>query len=830
MFSDLTDKVAKVTLGKTNEGFAVECAIAVLTTNGCLTEQRVRLSYSAKRLLRDELQGGVESRWLQPMTRALGLKTPESTNPVAFESAVSLMPDPAYSTGQAETEEPRFLLNFPVTLDPEWIHSGLGKAALWKGQFNGTRDKNLHLHWPGTFKEKPNLVPWWTNTRVIERGFSCISVDLGQRIAGAWALLRVTCWDPRKAKKGTKRPVREIGFDGQRVWFAEVLSTGMLRLPGEDQRVMGSDGKLAIEPFGKSGRNALETEWKEAKALANGLLAEDPEAWLGKTFRERSFPEQNDSLIALANRRLSRLNTFHRWSCFDPDRPEIAARRSIVIQKLCEELEHWQDTEVARWKGLIGRKDFAGFRCAAGMAFDSLRTKLGEHLVTLANRVAPLRDRLWYWDQTRSDAGQGLYGELLDSGDQQPATWLRGQRGLSLSRIEQLDNLRRLFLRYNRSFDRESGKPAQFGRADLGRRSGEPCRLLLEKIDRMKEQRVNQTAHLILAQALGVRLRKHQIGLHERGERDIHGEYEQIPGREPVDFIVIENLDRYLTSQGRAPSENSRLMKWAHRAVRDKVKMLAEEPFGIPVVEAAAAYSSRFCAVTGAAGARCEERASLDDYLKESLEKRAKRPAKPGQPSGEAFATLVKQFEQLEKLNWELGNTRTGDAKKSNSLYTLFIPKQGGPLFLAVHPGKSDAAPKQADINAAINIGLRAVAAPKALSILHKVRAEREGNDFKPVVKNARERVAFGSAVLIAVSGSASSKLAGSRAPNFFFNAKAFECFDSATLKLADEVVPLASGIGLWTTVNLLFPVQLAQINARRLARWHQAHRDDVPM
>ncbi len=133
-------------------------------------------------------------------------------------------------------------------------------------------------------------------------------------------MLRVTCWDPRKADKLTKRPVRKIGFDGERTWFAEVISTGILRLPGEDQKIIGPDGKK-VEHFGKSGRNALESEWTDGKELAKALLAQNPEVWLGKTFTEKSLPEQNDSLLALANRRLSRLNTFHRWSCFDPDRP-----------------------------------------------------------------------------------------------------------------------------------------------------------------------------------------------------------------------------------------------------------------------------------------------------------------------------------------------------------------------------------------------------------------------------------------------------------------------------------------------------------------------------
>ncbi len=213
-------------------------------------------------------------------------------------------------------------------------------------------------------------------------------------------------------------------------------------------------------------------------------------------------------------------------------------------------------------------------------------------------------------------------------------------------------------------FDRQAQTAAKFGKVDFGRRSGEPCQLLLEKIDRMKEQRINQTAHLILAEALGLRLREHEITPQEREDRDIHGEYEKIPGREPVDFIVIENLDRYLTSQGRGPSENSRLMKWAHRAVREKIKMLAEEPFGIPVVEAAAAYSSRFCAITGVAGARCEERAKLDDYLKELFEKRAKRPPKFGQPHPDVFTTFLNQFNELEILNGELKNGNNDEREK----------------------------------------------------------------------------------------------------------------------------------------------------------------------
>ena len=47
-------------------------------------------------------------------------------------------------------------------------------------------------------------------------------------------------------------------------------------------------------------------------------------------------------------------------------------------------------------------------------------------------------------------------------------------------------------------------------------------------------------------------------------------------------------------------------MKWCHRAIMLKVKMLAE-PFGIPVLETPAVYSSRFCSLTGIAGFRASE-------------------------------------------------------------------------------------------------------------------------------------------------------------------------------------------------------------------------------
>ena len=812
MFSDLmTEAQQKTNLPKAMELGQAEVLLA-LRSEGHVSKVRAWLHFTAPRIHRDELLGAAQSRWLQPMMAALGRHVVDAARP-ANKFALALMPD------FDRDGNLRHLLNFPADLDTAPIHEALGRAAHWAGQFHGTKDKNLHLHWPGTPKTEAinrGKGPWWENPELRKTGFTLLANDLGQRTAGAWALLRVTASRPQ-----TKRPVRLIGSAGGVEWYAEVVATGMHRLPGEDAGIGNPDGTTTREPSGKAGRNSDSLEWEEAKAIAGLLLATQPEAWVGAHRHEKSFPGQNDALLALAGRRLSRLATFHRWSCFDPERTEGGPRREAMVTTLKEELAHWQDEDVAGWAASIDSGDFASFRQAAGQAFVASRDTLAPVLVRIAGRVCPLRDASWEW-RPRGDGTP--YGDLTPTGGApMKAPKVRGQRGLSMARIEQLENLRRLFLRYNRAMDREPGEPARFGRDDRGRASGEPCQHLLEKIDAMKEERVNQTAHMILAQALGVRLRAHDHCPAERNRRDPHGAYQRIPGREPVDFIIIENLDRYLTSQGRAPSENSRLMKWAHRAVRDKIKMLAEEPFGIQVVETAAAYSSRFCAFTSEAGARCEERAFLDPFLRKLLAKRAEsRPDQRG-----LLNKLLRQFDLVEAINTP--------RDKASPPRSLLLPKPGGPLFL----GLRSAPLRQADINAAINLGLRAVACPSALDLLHKIRTEKKADGCVPVLKNRREKTAF-KAGTITLSGEPSKKLAQSRSPNFFVDPAGLAAFDRAEVTTTDgHPFRLASGVGLWAAVNEGFLGRVVGENTRRLRKWSLdpsappaagAEPDDIPM
>jgi len=783
MFSDLTG-VSKVVYSES----AIDVSLARVV-GGVLKEQRVRVHFSAPRLRRDELLGDA-SCWLQPMMKALGLEDDRARRP--FKSAVSLMPD-FNREGRL-----RLLLNFPVDLDTDWLQKGIGKEALWKGQFNGVQTKSIHLHWPGTATAATLKNPWWINASILEKGFTALGCDMGQRMACAWALAKITPFCP-----DTKRPVRSVGIEDDMEWFAEILKTGALRLPGENAK--GQCGQNhGNEGLSKRGRTADQSEYDEAIRIARTLGMDKPgaaEGWVGANAKNKSFPQQNSALIRLANRRLSRLGTYHRWSCL-PDRNE--KRLKATIGEVGAYGEH------ADLLALLEGNRLEEFRDGAGKIFSALREELREILLAVAERTVPLRGKKWTWSP-RNDGTP--YGKLVQTerGSDTFQKKVRYQGGLSIERIEQVEGLRKLFLRYNRSMDRNPGEPAKFGAESRDLLPGEPCPDLLRKLDHLKQERVNLTAHLVLAQALGLRLRKnHALDPAERNLRDLHGEYEPIEGRMPVDFIVMEDLGRYRTSQRRAPGENARLMNWSHRAVLDKVKMLAE-PFGIPVLEIPAGYSSRFNAATGMPGSRCMEVPGIGHYAAKRIEKDCERALDPKEvkkhPGIVHAPALLGQLKQLSEHN---------DTRQALPPLTLLVPRIGGPLFLSA---KNDS-PVQADTNAAGNLALRAVAAPGCIDIHRRIRATHKAGKLVPTRGNKREKAAFAGKDKILVS-SPEKKLKDASNPNFFHDLEGVGSFDRGVLQKTDgQEFPVISGIAWHSAVREVEYARCVEVNNHRLEKW----------
>lgn len=741
MFSDIGGTHAPK-YRKTGE---VEVSAALKNTDCNYSASRLLVHYSAPRLIRDHLSDGSHAKWLQPMMTALGL--PDDTlagftkdrNGEPKDSAVALMPDFV-----GRKRKLRMLLNFPVDLDTGRLIQQIGKNSLWDKQINqsfenGKIKQRFHLFWPEMNNEPEK--GWWNNPEVRAKGISCLSIDLSQRRAADFALIHAGI-------NHSQKMFVELGEAGGKSWFASLAAAGSLRLPGEnvkvyreqseiDRRKLEKQGKdpnldqgkkLRDEFYGGRGRNATETEYHDACDLAKYLLHDEDAAqletkarnWLGTDNGKYSFPEQNDKLLNLFHGALSRYRTWHRWSWkLSPEHKKEWGKTIKEIQ-IVPYFSTW--SELAN--NDLNASSIGHLQQPVAAAAEDLRSFLEKAALLLAHRVLPLRENTWRWiKHGKDDKEKPLHLLISDGPAPHEKPWLRGQRGLSLARIEQLENFRRAILSLNRLLRHDVGVKPEFGSQTRGESLPDPCPEITEKINRMKEERVNQTSHLIIAQALGVRLKYDSSQKHDREDADVHGEYEAIPGRAPVDLIVLEDLSRYTTDKSRSRSENSRLMKWCHRAINEKVKLLIE-PFGIPVLEVFASYSSKFDSRTGAPGFRATEVTVTDRlFWQKDIEK---------QPVARSA------FECLDLL-----------AAKGCNNARLILPQNGGPLFVpAVKSGQPLLPVRQADINAAVNIGLRAIAGPSCYHAHPRVRlakAKSGANKGKWLTRldNKREKAQF---------------------------------------------------------------------------------------
>ena len=792
----------------------------ILQTPDGLKPLLVRVPYAAPRLRRDELRTNDEknlesTNWLQPMMKALGL--PELDTQDFSNCRITLQPSDAQN----------IQLTFPVEVIPDKLVAGIGKANLWARQFNlhpdGDNFYNATLRWPHEKQPAKPPTPWFD---LLDK-FSCVSVDLGQRDAGAYAVLLASA---NAQKDFGKRPSRTIGETGEgqakRSWKAALIASGMLRLSGEDRVEWRAPSKLELgetefgwreELFGERGRSATPEETQQCAKLfldfgikENDLL---PDNW-----RESlSFPEQNDKLLVAARRAQWRVSRLHRWCWFLVDEKKRGDALKEIRESFtapAERTECWLPDTLKTFAEKDNDPRLANE--LAGLLRDKL-DKLPGLFESLANRILPLRGRSWKWEKHPVATNENRVGLLTQNGAALPDIRLRGQRGLSLERIEQIEELRRRFQSLNQTLRRDiAGKPPI--RRDEA--VPDPCPDLLEKLDRTKKQRVNQTAHMILAEALGVRLTKPPTNKATlREERDQHGFYEKF--RDPTDFIVIEDLSRYRASQGRAPRENSRLMKWCHRAVRDKLKELCE-PFGIPVLETPAAWSSRFCSRSGVAGFRAVEvHPGLKTESPWSWHLKRLKLHRENPEQHPLSDEARKESEHIEKLFSDLDKANKNVHGERPKWRTLYAPKAGGPIFIPIcdriaNPDHEKLQPAiiQSDINAAINLGLRAMADPRLWSIYPRLRTQRE----KEGTMLAREKRKYGEKAKVKIEPPKEDKevSATNRNPNFFADLSRSIPWGHAQLD-GEKQFPLVSGKALWGEVKKLQWDRIAEINKHRL-------------
>lgn len=362
----------------------------------------------------------------------------------------------------------------------------------------------------------------------------------------------------------------------------------------------------------------------------------------------------------------------------------------------------------------LTKKDVAHTRFLLAEGLQRMKVCLPRMAEEITQLLLPRRRGKWVWRESRCEGriGSGIMGT---EGDETygKGHYLYRMGGLSIARLTQLEEWRRCLQSLSRLLFVSPVESPMAGRATRGIPVQDPCPSILRKIEHVRNTRVNEIAHAIAAQALGVRLVQPARKNKNADGKDVwHGEYERIPGRGPVSFVVLENLSAYRMNIDHPREENTTLMRWAHRKIADKVVQMLQEVYGIPVLFTHAAYTSKFDCMTSAPGFR-------SDIMTQSRLRLMEK-------KGEDRLCGVQCYEHV----W---NRLPQDVK----LY-MPNPKNGGEYFISCVPG-GEPVVRNADSNAAVNIAWRALASPQALHLLHKIRLEKGTKGIKLRQNSKRE-------------------------------------------------------------------------------------------
>lgn len=244
----------------------------------------------------------------------------------------------------------------------------------------------------------------------------------------------------------------------------------------------------------------------------------------------------------------------------------------------------------------------------------------------------------------------------------------------------------------------------------------------LDKMEKLREQRVKQLASRIVEAALGIGIEKKN----ENGKMQKRP-LERIKDKRfaPCHAVVIENLENYRPEETRTRRENRQLMTWSSSKV---AKYLGEacELSGLHLRQVSAGYTSRQDSRTGAPGIRCSDKpvrefigimagriAKIDENLKKGgseEDKYLKEQYGKWDDKKSAWTDKWGGKWKLAGNKWEFGGgTRH---KNINSPHPVRIPQKGGEIFVSADMGSPLKNGIQADLNAAANIGIKALLDP----------------------------------------------------------------------------------------------------------------------
>lgn len=354
---------------------------------------------------------------------------------------------------------------------------------------------------------------------------------------------------------------------------------------------------------------------------------------------------------------------------------------------------------------------------------DVLRERLkpvAEQLAATDRRIihAIWRDR-WQRDDgncANPDAGQparGLYAHLrrltdwimgrqLPGADKKESGWRQNVGGLSLTRIATMKSLYQL----HKAFAMRARPDRPRGAPEKGESNAGVAQSILEAMERMRDQRVKQLASRIAGSALGLgghwgRVDTKRLNADGSTRKKWIWVEEPTAKYPPCHAVVIENLTNYRPEETQTRRENRLLMSWSSSKVK---KYLSEacQLHGLHLREVQAGYTSRQDSRTGAPGHRCADVPVVDFMTKPWWRREVRRAVEKGAKGDPREKYLVMLDNQCSGLS-------DSDRKTSPPIR---IPVNGGGLFVSADARSPAAQGLQADLNAAANIGLRALMDP----------------------------------------------------------------------------------------------------------------------
>ena len=277
---------------------------------------------------------------------------------------------------------------------------------------------------------------------------------------------------------------------------------------------------------------------------------------------------------------------------------------------------------------------------------------------------------------------------ILPSGKDARNPAIRKVGGLSLTRLATLTEFRRKvqvgFLTRLHPDGTKTEIRERFGQSTM------------DTLDRLREQRVKQLASGIAEAVLGIGRVKRSKGGQDRKHPDAQVD-------SPCHAVVIEHLTHYRPEESRTRRENRQLMTWSSSKVK---KYLAEacHLHGLHLREVPAGHTSRQDSRTGAPGIRCQD-VPVKEFMRSPLWRKQVGQAEKKQTEGKGDSR--ERFLCAVNAKW-----KNEDVASWEKAGVIRVPLKGGDIFVSADRNSPAAKGLQADLNAAANIGLRALTDP----------------------------------------------------------------------------------------------------------------------